>query len=200
MTAERFIRRGRALALVIGMTGHVFAPGTARAQMVALRIASVEMQGGTVLASDFDAGVTFGTRLAVFELFGRHARAGFDFTWWTADRDGQDVEVRDVAIGLSVWRSVGSPASVVRTYVGATGAVHSLNTSRDGGAPFLGERPAAARRLEGLRLGAGIFAGLSLRLTATGAIRLVTEYRFTVLSRPVHHELRAGARLLLSAR
>lgn len=200
MSAEPLMRRRRALALAIGISGYALAPGTGTAQLVTLRVASVEMQGGAVLASDFDTGVTFGTRLAVFELFGRQARAGLDFTWWTADRDGQDIEVRDVAIGLSIWRSARSPASLLRPYVGATGAVHSLNTSRDGGAPFFGERPAAARRLEGLRVGASLFAGVSLRLTATGAIRLLMEYRFTILSRPTHHELRAGARLLLSAR
>jgi hypothetical protein len=172
----------------------------ASAQLIALRVGSVDMQGGAMLASEFEPGVTFGTRLAVFELFGRDAQAGLDFTWWTADRDAQDIEVRDVAVGLSVWRSLGLAGRLVRPYAGATGAVHSLNTSRDGGAPFIGERPAEARRLQGLRLGAGLFVGLSLRLTATGAIRLLTEYRFTILSRPVHHELRAGARLLLSAR
>jgi len=191
--------RRTACALAIAAVALTAAPSSVVAQAVSFRVASVDMQGSAVFAANSEVGAGFGARLAVAELFGHRLRAGLRFDWWTADRSDSEIELRDVIVGLSFWKSLGSAATIVRPYLGLATAVHSLDASLMGGAPFPGERPLEADRLEGVRVGASAFTGLSLRLTRTGAIRALAEYRFTALSRPSHHEVRIGARLLLAA-
>ena len=196
-----FRSHGAALArwVAAGVAVAGLCPAPVTAQLIAPRVASIDVMGGSLLADGSETGVTFGARVAAAELFGAWVRTGVEFAWWTAERRHADIDVRDVVIGLSFWKTLGGPTSLARPYVGIIAGVHSFTTSRSDGSPFVGPLPHEARRLEGIRLGAGGFAGVSLRLTRTGVIRLLTEYRFTAVSRIPHHEVRAGARLLLSA-
>ena len=187
------------ISLAIATVGALTLPSDGVAQLISIRVASVEMQGGAVFPSSAEVGSGFGARLAVADLFGRRLRTGLRFDWWTADRRDSDIEVRDIIVGLSFWRSLGSPATLARPYLGVGTAVHSVDASLSGGRPFPGEPPPEAARIEGVRIGASAFAGLSVRLTDTGAIRMLAEYRFTTLSQLSHHEARIGARLLLAA-
>lgn len=195
MTRPRSLVR----SIVIAAIAVAIATVEASAQLVSPRVASVDIAGGALFAADSEVGVSFGTRLAAAELFGRTLRAGVHFDWWTADRRRSEIEVRDVTIGLSFWKTIGRATASVRPYLGAGTAVHSVDTSLADGRPFPGETPPQAARLEGVRIGASAFGGFSFRLTRTGAIRLLLEYRFTALARASHHEARLGTRLLLAA-
>ena len=75
-------------------------------------------------------------------------------------------------------------------------AVHAADVSRiDGsiGDPLSPE----AQELDGLRLGISGFGGLTLRLTHTGAIWSIVEYRYNAVPDIANHEIRAGLRLLI---
>ncbi|MGD2216149.1 MAG: hypothetical protein PVJ64_05310 [Gemmatimonadales bacterium] len=167
------------------------------AQPVAFRISAVDMFGGAVFPSQTDPGVVFGARVGLFDLFGRSVQAGLELGWWTAERPDAQLEVRDIVFGLAFLKQL-APNRLLRPYLGLGVALHSVDTSRLGGDRFLGGEPLVAERISGYRAAAGAFAGLGLRLTRTGAIWLLFEYRYTAVSQVAHHELRGGARLLAS--
>lgn len=166
------------------------------AQTLSFRFHSVDMFGGAVWPQDSEVGVNFGTRVDVAELFSGLAHAGLEIDWWTARRAGADIDVQDIIGGIAVWREF-APRSPVRLFLGLGGAIHSVNVTSLEGAP-LDRRLTEAARLDGYRLGASGFVGLTVRLTPTGAIWLVSEYRYTAVSKVQNHELRAGARLLFT--
>ena len=187
-----FHRVGPVLCLLLAMP---LPAGDASAQAVKLQLGAMDMYGGVVLAKDLNAGVAFGGRLGVFALFGQRLRSGLELDWWTAERSAGDLEVRDIVGGLAVWRPWRRDR-VVRPYVGLSLALHSVDVSRpDGSRLRPGESP-EADRIDGSKLGASGFAGATVQLTRTGAIHLLLEYRYTLVSNIPHHEVRGGARLL----
>lgn len=170
------------------------APSPLRSQVVALRFVAVDMHGGAVIPSDSKPGVSFGARLGMAELFGRWLQLGPELSWWAAQRSDADLEQRDIVAGLALWRGLAS-GGAVRPFLGVSTALHSVDvTGPDGGAVVAADSALAAT-LDGHRLGVGGFAGLALRLTETGAIWLVAEYRYTAVARVSHHEVRGGVRL-----
>ncbi len=153
------------------------------------------MYGGAVFPTGLDLGVAFGARVGLVDLFGRAFHAGLELDWWTADRQDSRISVRDAIASLSLWRGVGG-SGVLRPFFGLSGSLHSLDAAGDDRALLSPGELAEARGLDGYRLGAAGFAGLTVRLSATGAIWLILEYRYAAVSRVSHHQLRAGARLL----
>jgi hypothetical protein len=105
-----------------------------------------------------------------------------------------DLEVRDAAAGLDFWVDL-TRSRTVRPYLGLGGALHSIDTSRKDGSRFQAGESQEAARLEGVKAGASVFAGLTVRLTQTGAIWLIAEYGFTVVSNLSYQEVRVGVRL-----
>ncbi len=177
--------------------GLLFVAESLSAQPVAFRVSAVDMFGGAVFPSQADPGVVFGARVGLFDLFDRSVQAGLELEWWTAERPDVELEVRDIVFGLAFLKQL-SRTGLLRPYLGVSAALHSVDTSRLGGDRFLGDVPLAAERISGYRAGAGVFGGLGLRLTRTGAIWLLFEYRYAAVSRVSHHEVRGGARLLAS--
>lgn len=164
------------------------------AQVISFRLSTLDMFGGVVLPRNAMTGVTFGTRVGLASVFGRSARLGIVLSWWTADRGDVPVDVRDLVLHVDVWREFGS--SRARAYLGLGAGLHALDST------LQDVRVAPDRMtrrvvddLEGYRPGAAGLAGASLRVTSTGVIWLVMEYRFSAVARASHHEVRAGLRL-----
>ncbi len=170
-----------------------------RSQTVDPRFVGIDMLGGAVFPRKSEAGVSFGARLGLADLFGRWLHVGPELGWWTADRRDADLEHRDIAAGLALWKDL-RLGNVVRPYLGVSTALHSIDVTGPGGGDVAPADAALAGSLDGLRFGAGGFLGLALRLTATGAIWLVAEYRYSAVSRTPHQEVRAGVRLAGSGR
>jgi hypothetical protein len=167
------------------------------AQAVDFRVGAVDMFGGAVFAPESDPGVGFGARVGLLDLVNRSLQVTLEFEWWTADRQDVELEVRDIVFGLAFLKKL-SETAPLRPYFGLSAALHSIDTSRLGGDRFLEDEPPEAQRISGYRAGASGFAGIGLRLTHTGAIWLLVEYRYTTVSELPHHEVRAGARLQAS--
>lgn len=165
-----------------------------RSQIVALRFVAIDMQGGMVIPSESEPGVSFGARLGLADLFGRWLQVGPELGWWAAERSDADLEHRDIVAGLAFWRGLGS-GGTVRPFLGVSGALHSVDVTGPNGGDIAPGDSALAASLDGYGFGVGGFAGLALRLTQTGAIWLVTEYRYTAVARVSHHEIRGGVRL-----
>ncbi len=85
-------------------------------------------------------------------------------------------------------------------FLGVSTALHSVDVTGPGGGSVAPADSTLAASLDGYRFGVGGFAGLALRLTQTGAIWLVAEYRYTAVARVSHHEIRGGVRLAGSER
>ena len=167
------------------------------AQPVAFRVSAIDMFGGAVVPSESEPGVTFGARVGLFDFFNRSVQAGLELEWWTAELSDVELEVRDIVFGLAFLSEL-SRTGLLRPYLGLSAALHSVDTSRLGGARFLEGEPLAAEQISGYRAGLSGFAGLGLRLTRTGAIWLLFEYRYAAVPEISHHEVRGGARLLVS--
>lgn len=168
------------------------------AQLIDFRLVAIDMYGGAVWPADTESGIAFGSRLGFADMFGRFLRLGFELDWWTAELMGTDLEVRDAVGGLALWKD--TPAAAFRGYLGIAGSLHALDISRkDGSRIEDGESPAAAQ-LDGVRFGASAFAGAMVRITQTGAIWLVGEYRYTAVADLPYHEVRLGIRLSGSER
>ncbi|UCC73491.1 MAG: hypothetical protein JSV86_02720 [Gemmatimonadota bacterium] len=135
--------------------------------------------------------------MSLLDLFDRALQAGFELEWWTAERSDAELEVRDIVAGVAFLTEL-SRTGLLRPYLGFAAGLHSVDTSRVGGDRFLEGESAEAERISGCRAGASGFAGLAVRLTGTGSIWLILEYRYTAVSELPHHELRGGARLLAS--
>jgi hypothetical protein len=177
------------------VTAVMLVPTRVSAQLIDIRFVTIDMYGGPVWASQSELGVAFGGRLGFADLFNRALHMGVELDWWTAERAEADLEVRDALGGLAVWRDITSSAAL-RPFLGLAVALHSIDTSRTDGSGFEGGESLEARQLEGVRVGASGFAGLTLRLSRTGAIWLIVEYRYTIVSEISNQELRAGLRLL----
>ena len=185
---SRLIVAGVAAALVL-------APAPLHAQFLDFRFVAIDMLGGVVSVSDTGDGVAFGARFGFADFFGS-AKIGIEADWWTAEHQDPAYEVRDIMGGLAVWEDFGSAA--IRPYLGAGAGIHSIDTSPIDS--IGGQLPIQALRLQGVRVGASGFAGFALRLSSTGAIWMVLEYRYTAISQVPYHELRAGLRLAGSSR
>jgi hypothetical protein len=170
-------------------------PKALAAQVIDIRFVTLDMYGGAVWAADSEPGVSFGARLGFADLLGRALHMGVELDWWTAERRDVDLEVRDVMGGLAFWTDV-TRSAVLRPFLGVGVSLHSIDTSRKDGSRFEGGEPVEAAQLSGLNVGASGFGGVTFRLSGTGAIWLVVEYRYTVVSQLTNHELRAGLRLL----
>lgn len=178
------------ITLLLALT----APISLRSQTVDLRFVAIDMQGGAVVPRHSEAGVSFGARLGLADLFGGWLHTGPELGWWTAERADADLERRDLVAGLAIWKSL-RLGRVLRPYLGVSAALHSVDVTGPGGGNVALADAALARSLDGHRIGAGGFAGLALRLTTTGAIWLLADYRYTAVSRSSHQEIRAGIRL-----
>lgn len=151
------------------------------------------MYGGAVWPENFEIGVAFGARVGFADAIGRWLRVGVELDWWTAQHEIHDLEARDGVVGLAFWRPLfaGSP---IRPYLGLGGGLHSVDVSREDGSPVL-DGAAATVDVKGVHLGGSLFGGILARLSRTGAIWLVGEYRYSTVSSISNHELRVGFRL-----
>jgi hypothetical protein len=169
----------------------VLLPAPVEAQFVKLRFVAIDMLGGAAVVSEADVGVAFGTRFGFADFMGGAARLGLEMDWWTAQYDSPAFEMRDIMGGLAIWREF--TRGGLRPYLGGGVSIHWIGTSPVDGVD--GVLPPEARALQGTRLGASGFAGFALRLSQTGAIWLLIEYRYTAISDVPFQELRAGLRL-----
>lgn len=164
------------------------------AQTARFRFSGADMLGGAVFPDQSETGVAFGTRVSVLDLSGGAAHMGAELDWWTADSRGYALVIRNATFGIGLWHEPLAGRSW-RPFLGLGAALHSIDVRRDGDAPANPEEMVESARLDGVRPGAAAFAGLAARLTETGAIWLVIEFRHTVVSRLPFSELRLGARL-----
>jgi hypothetical protein len=167
------------------------APRPLNAQFITFRFVAIDMLGGAAWVSDADLGVAFGARFGFADIFGRAARLGLEMDWWSAGHVVPAFEMRDIMGGISVWRELGRGG--LRPYIGGGAGIHSISTSPTDS--IGGTLPPQALRLQGTRVGASIFAGITARLSSTGAIWLLLEYRYTAVTDVPFHELRGGLRL-----
>lgn len=174
----------------------VTAPDGLAAQTFDFRLGPIDMCGGVVLAAESEPGVAFGARVGLADILGRLLLVGIELDWWTAEREESELELRDIVAGVALWRELVNRGAL-RPFLGLGAAMHSVHASAEGESELL--QGSEAAELNGYRVGASGFAGLSVRLSHTGAIWMVLEYRYTTVRRVPHHELRAGARLLPSA-
>lgn len=182
-------------AFVIGLLLQLPAATASPAQSIAFRFIGADMYGGLVVPADTDVGFAFGTRIGLLEIPGRGLRAGLVIDWWAADHSRLGLEVRDIVSGVDFWKDFGG-GGWFRPFVGIGTAVHAADVSRmDGSATA--PLPAEARELDGLRPGLSAFGGVTLRLTHTGAIWSILEYRYNAIPDISNHEIRAGLRLLI---
>lgn len=182
-------------APLLGLSLLLAASSPVPAQSVAFRFVGADMYGGLVVPSGTDVGFAFGTRIALLEIPGRGLRAGLVVDWWAADHSDLRLEVRDIVSGIDFWKDFGGPTRL-RPFAGVGAAVHSADASRldrGSGAPL----PPEADELDGLRLGVSAFGGATLRLTQTGAIWSIIEYRYNAVPDLPNHEIRVGLRLLI---
>lgn len=182
---------GTGMALLI-----VLMPAALEAQFVGIRFVAIDMLGGAAVISEADVGVAFGTRFGFADLMGGTAQLGLEMDWWTARYDVPAFEMRDIMGGLAIWRELTSGG--LRPYLGGGLAIHWVGTSPVDG--IGGALPPEARALQGTRFGASVFGGFAARLTHTGAIWLLLEYRYTAISDVPFQELRAGLRLAGTSR
>jgi hypothetical protein len=168
--------------------------GRLSAQVLDLRFVALDMYGGAAWPAGSETGVAFGGRLSFADLFDRFAVMGLSLDWWAAGREIGDLETRDIAGGLDFWLDL-LQSRTFRPYVGIGGALHSFDTSRKDGSRFPNGGSPEAEQLDGLKFGGSGFAGLTLRLTRTGAIWVIAEYRYNLVSNLSYHEVRAGLRL-----
>lgn len=171
----------------------------AAAQAVSLEFSAIDMYGGAVFPSKSEVGVAFGARVGLAKLFGGAVAAGIELDWWAAERRARNLEVRDIVVGIALWRDL-DLGERVHPFLGAGTAVHSVDASRSDGTRFLEGESLVADRLNGYRVGASAFTGFNIKLTRTGNIWFVSEYRYTTVRRVSHHEVRAGARLRFGPR
>lgn len=187
------LQRGVLIAWAVAIA--ITAPDGLGAQTLGFRLGPLDMHGGAVLASQSEPGVAFGARVGLADMFRRALLAGVELDWWTAQREDLQLELRDVVAGIAVWREL-ARRGALRPFLGLGAAVHSVHASGEDGAGILQSREAA--ELDGYRVGASGFAGLSFRLSRSGAIWVLLEYRYSAVRRVPHHELRGGVRLLPS--
>jgi opacity protein-like surface antigen len=119
---------------------------------------------------------------------------GLALDWWAAGREIGDLEVRDAVGGLDFWLDL-TNSKTFSPYIGVGAALHSINTSRKDGSQIPDGESPEAERLDGLKFGGSGYAGLTLRITRTGAIWVIAEYRYSLVSNASYQELRAGLRL-----
>ena len=178
---------------LVAVASLMWAPEPLDAQAIDFRFLGIDMFGGAAWAAESDMGVAFGSRLGFADLLGRSLRLGFELDWWSAEHRAPDLAVRDAMGGLALWVDVGR-GHTLRPFLGGGASLHWIDVSLDGHA-FLDDESLAAAELEGVRLGASGFAGAALRLSRTGAIWLVAEYRYTSITDLPYHEARLGFRL-----
>ncbi len=170
----------------------------APAQTAAFRVSAIDMCGGAVFPSQAEPGVAFGARVGLLDLVAGSLRAGLELDWWTAERQDVELEVSDIVAGIAIWKELGT--AVLRPYFGLGFALHSVDATLPGGDMPPDGEPPESDRISGYKGGASGFAGLTLRLSRTGAFWLILEYRYSAVSEVSHHEARAGARLRTSRR
>ncbi len=183
-----------AATLILAASGLALSAGRLSAQLIDLRFVALDMYGGAAWPADSETGVAFGGRLSFVDLFDRFAVMGLALDWWAAGREIGDLEVRDAVGGLDFWADL-MHSRTFRPYVGVGAALHSIDTSRKDGSRFPDGQSPEAERLGGLKFGGSGYAGLTLRLTRTGAIWVIAEYRYNLVSNLSYQELRAGLRL-----
>ena len=183
-----------AAILITAASGLALSAGRLSAQVIDLRFVALDMYGGAAWPADSETGVAFGSRFSFADLFDRFAVMGLSLDWWAAGREIGDLEVRDISGGFDFWLDL-LQSRTLRPYVGIGAALHSFDTSRKDGSPSPDGGLPEAERLDGLKFGGSGYAGLTLRLTQTGAIWVIAEYRYNLVSNVSYHELRAGLRL-----
>lgn len=183
--------RAFCMVLVASLT---LAPEPLDAQVIDFRFLGIDMFGGAAWAAESDMGVAFGGRLGFADLVGRSLRLGFEVDWWSAEHRAPNLAVRDAMGGLALWIDIGR-GHTLRPFLGGGASLHWIDASLEGGTGFPGDESLTAGELEGVRLGASGFAGAALRLSRTGAIWLVAEYRYTSITDLPYHEARLGFRL-----
>ena len=163
---------------------------------VRFRFIGADMYGGIVLTPNTEVGFAFGTRIGLLELGGTRLRAGAIIDWWTAENTELDVEVRDIVSGIDLWKDFGT-SGWFRPYLGIGFGIHSVDVSPASGQDSLQPVPAEAAQLEGFRPGASAFGGATFRLSTTGAIWAIAEYRYNLVRDISNQEIRVGLRLLI---
>lgn len=192
-TGPRYRRAEKSFCLIV-VASLACLPTNLDAQAIDFRFLGIDMFGGAAWAAESQMGVAFGTRLGFADMVGRRLHLGFELDWWSAGRSDPDLAVRDALGGLALWIDIGG-GHVLRPFLGGGVSLHWIDVSLEGGATFPDGESLAAEDLEGARLGASGFAGAALRLSRTGAIWLVGEYRYTSITDLPFHEARLGFRL-----
>ena len=190
---SRPLRSGAICCLALA-AGAAWPPVCLNAQAIDFRFVGIDMFGGAVWAAESDIGVSFGSRLGFADLLGQDLHLGFELDWWSAERTDSDLAVRDALGGLALWFDL-ARREVVRPFLGGGASLHWMDVSFSDGAQLPDGDLVEASGLEGVRLGASGFAGVAVRLSRTGAIWLVGEYRYTWISDVPFHEARLGFRL-----
>lgn len=188
-----------AMVTLVGLMALAFAQGSAVAQAARFRFIAADMLGGATFPDESEVGVAFGARVSLVDLFAGAVHLGGELDWWAAARRAAAFDVRDASFGVGFWHEP-LAGDLWRPFVGLGAGLHSIDVRRDADASSSPEESAEAARLDGVRGGAAIFGGLATRLTGTGAIWLVFEYRYAVVSRLAFHELRLGVRLTAGRR
>ncbi len=186
------LRAGPVLWLAI-IVGPAWLPGRLDAQVIDFRFVGIDMFGGAAWVADSDVGVSFGGRLGFADLVGRALRLGFELDWWSAGRRSTDATARDALGGLALWFEL-ARGGVLRPFLGGGASLHWIDVT-PGDAILPPGSGVDADELEGARLGASAFGGAALRLSRTGTIWLVAEYRYTSITDVPYHEARLGFRL-----
>jgi len=192
-TSRGPVQWGRLLYL-FAVASPVWIAAPLDAQAIDFRFVGIDMFGGAAWVAKSDVGVAFGSRIGFADLMGRRLRLGFELDWWSAGRKDSDAAVRDALGGLALWIDIGK-GHALRSFLGGAASLHWIDVSFDDGAVFPGGDSLLAEELEGVRLGASGFVGAALRLSQTGTIWLVGEYRYTSITDLPYHEARLGFRL-----
>ena len=131
------------------------------AQVIRFRFQGIDMYGSVVLPDNSDAGVAFGTRVNLAELFAGSLAMGLEIDWWTAGRSGVNLDVRNIIGGFSIWRELVA-GQLVRPYLGLGAAVNSVDAVRADSPLLTSAEVCAFESVNGYKLGASGFAGRTL--------------------------------------
>ena len=192
-TARRPLQRAGPLLCLAIVVGPAWLPGRLEAQVIDFRFVGIDMFGGAAWVADSDVGVSFGGRLGFADLVDRALRLGFELDWWSAGRRSTDATARDALGGLALWFEP-TRGHALRPFFGGGVSLHWIDVT-PGDAILPPGGGTDTEELEGARLGVSAFGGAALRLSRTGTIWLITEYRYTSITDVPYHEARLGFRL-----
>ncbi len=180
----------------------LLAPTEGRAQGIDFSFRGVDVFSGVVFPTRADRGASFGAALWLGTAFHPRLRWGLALDYASADRLDAAVTVRSILFSLDFLFPLSEGGRLV-PYLGATGSLHSVDTTVEEGSLSPAELLAAegvADDVAGYKLGGGGFAGLVLHLTETGSVGVLLEYRLVGAPDVTHQEARGGIRFSVGRR